>query len=262
MGETFIINENRLFAPVRVGQIAGYAYVDTGARYSAILQSYAKELPQTGSREFRGALGKAVAAQVHLDEFSFLGTTYRDVTVDVRPDSTGGLDALPFQVIMAFGCDVLLQKLLHLDFMKSEIGFLEDSRSELEAGVRIEADFSFGQPFFKMALGAQSLDALFDTGAALSVLNQRLLAELKTEIAEDEPLEAEDPTGAKLMIPTFRCRGLHIGDVAFDECQVFVFDLSTVEREANVRVDFVFGINAMMGKGWVLVLFHKTDPDF
>lgn len=34
MSETFIISENRLFAPVRVQEVGGYAHIDTGASFS------------------------------------------------------------------------------------------------------------------------------------------------------------------------------------------------------------------------------------
>ena len=73
MNETFIINENRLFAPVGLRQISGYAHLDTIARHSSILQSHSAQLPNVGSREIRGALGVTSAPQVCLDEIHFLG---------------------------------------------------------------------------------------------------------------------------------------------------------------------------------------------
>lgn len=42
------------------------------------------------------------------------------------------------------------------------------------------------------------------------------------------------------MIPTFIYYGLHIGNTVFIKCQVFVFDLDTIERETNVRIDFTY----------------------
>ena len=54
LNETFILNENRLFAPVYVGQTSGYAHLDTGARHSSILQAYSGQFPSVGSRELPG----------------------------------------------------------------------------------------------------------------------------------------------------------------------------------------------------------------
>jgi hypothetical protein len=223
MTETLIVDDNRIFAPVQVGQNAGYAHLDTGARYSTIPQSYAERLPQVGSRQVHGALEETEVAQVCLEAFSFLGEIYRDVTLDVKPDAVGRL----------------------------EIGFLEDIPAS--TGNCIEADFGFfGMPFFKLGVGTRILHALFDTGAAMSVLNQRLLTELGDAVGEGGELEVEDATGAKHMIPTFECHTLHIGTMPFGECRVLVIDLGHAERELNTQIDFVFGVNAMMDREWVI----------
>jgi hypothetical protein len=251
MTETLVVDDNRIFAPVQVGQNAGYAHLDTGARYSTISQSYTEGLPWVGSRQVHGALEETEVAQVRLETFSFLGETYGDVALDVKPDAVGGLDTLPFKVIMALGCDTLLQKRLRLDLARNEIGFLEDTQAT--TGSCIEADFGFfGMPFFRLGIGTRTLHALLDTGAAMSVLNPRLLTELEDTVGEGEELEVEDATGAKHMIPTFECQTLHIGAIPLGECQVLAIDLEHAKRELNTQIDFVFGVNAMMDREWII----------
>lgn len=251
MSETFTVNENRLFAPVHIGQIDGYGYIDTGASCSSILQSYSENFPKIGMRDIRGALATTSVAQVHLSEITFLGETFHDIVVDVQPDSQGGLNTLPFRVIMALGCDVLLQRALYLNFDQSEIDYLESDRST-RGLVRSEADFSLGLPIFKVSLGNHTFDALFDTGGGLSVLNQVLLTKLEKEMIEDEPIEVEDATSAKHQIPTFKSQGLAIGDHLLGECRFLVLDLSAFEQESGRRIDCVFGINAMMSRSWIV----------
>lgn len=251
MSKTFTVNENRLFAPIHIGQIDGYGYLDTGARYSSILQSYSEHSPKIGVRDVRGALAATSVDQVHIDEIAFLGETFHDIVVDVQPDSQGGLDTLPFRVIMALGCDVLLQKALYLNFDQSEIDYLESDRAT-KGLVSSEADFGLGLPIFKVSIGNHTFDALFDTGGGLSVLNQILLTKLEKEMTEDEPIEVEDATGVKHQIPTFRSKGLAIGDHLLGECRFLVLDLSVFEQESGRRIDCVFGINAMMNRSWIV----------
>jgi hypothetical protein len=86
----------------------------------------------------------------------------------------------------------------------------------------------------------------------MSVLNQKLLTELRDAVSEGAELEVEDATGAKHMIPTFECQTLHIGPIPLGECQVLAIDLGHAEREFNTQIDFVFGVNAMMGREWVI----------
>lgn len=252
MNETLIIDENRLFAPVQVGPTRGFAHIDTGARQSSILQTYTGNFANVGSREFQGAFGTGAAAQVHLDEIRFLGRTFRDRTADVQPDAVGGLNSLPFAVTMALGCDVLLQQPLYLNFAQREIGFLDDEAPQTKALARLDADFSLGLPLFEVSLGSDVLHAGFDTGAALCVLNQRLLGKLQDALTADQPLSVDDATGATHLIPTYTCSALSMGAYALGACRCLVIDISAIEQKAGRSIDFVFGLNAMMGHSWVV----------
>lgn len=252
MTETFLLHESRLFAPVRLGQSAGYAHLDTGARHSSILQSYSARFETIGSREMHTAFGSASVPQVRLDEVLFLGKAFPAVPADVMPDQAGGFAALPFKVMLALGSDVLLRDRLYLDFPRRKLRFVDVHPAQVAVQARLAADFRLGPPRFQMALGGQALQAVFDTGAALSVFNQRSLDRFRAEIVEDQPVEAEDPTGAKLTIPTFKCGELTIGDYAFAELQFLAIDMSRIEQEAGLHVDFVLGVNGMLAKRWML----------
>jgi hypothetical protein len=249
VSETLIIDENRLFAPVRVGQIGGYAHIDTGARRSSVLQSYSGHFPKTGTSKIHGALAAARVSQVCVDEIVFLDEVFRDTVADVQPDSQGDLDAVPFGVTMALGCDVLLKRPLYLSFEQNEIGFL---KSDMPAESTLKADLSLGLPILKVSLGDHVLDAVFDTGAGLSVLNRTLLTQLGEQLTEAEALEVEDAVGTKHKIPTFRCDSLAIGERLLGDCQFLVLDLGAIEQETGQAVDCIFGINAMMGRSWVI----------
>lgn len=252
VNETFILDDNRLFAPVQVGAGNGYAHVDTGARHSSILYSHAGPFPGAGSRQIHGALGTTTVFQVRLDAFQFLGQAFHDVRADVQPDAVGGLDSLPFPVMMALGCDVLLQKPLYLDFTTNEIGFLDEAAPATAPQVRLEADFTLGLPLFQVSLGEHVLEALFDTGAGMGVINQQRVGALQEALTEAKPLEIEDATGVKHTLPTFKCRGLTVGERPLNDCKVLALDLGAFEQLADRNLDFVFGINAMRDQRWVI----------
>jgi hypothetical protein len=253
-----IIDQNRIFAPVVLGKTSGYAHIDTGALHSAVLESFAARFPQIGTREFRGALGKRLAVRVSLDEFSFAGVTFKGISTDVQPDATGGLHRLPFRVILSLGSDVLLQHPLHLDFNKGEIGFLAEDDVRLERGRRIPADFQFGPPLFQAALGIDTLNVVFDTGAGMSVFNQSLLPSLEVGLIKSGPLEVEDPTGAKLVIPTFQFKDLRIGGIDCRGRRFLAIDLSAIEHEAGLSIGFVLGLDFISERNWVIDRRHAT----
>jgi hypothetical protein len=193
-----------------------------------------------------------VIPQVRIDEIQFLGQIFRDVPADVQPDPVGGLDSLPFEVTMALGCDVLLHKPLHVNFDTQEIGFLVDDAQQPQAYVRLDADFALGLPVFELSLGHHTLAAGFDTGAALCILNHGLLDSLREELREGEPLEVDDVTGARYTIPTYTSDRLAMGEHPLGACQLLLIDMSAIEQKAGRRLDFVFGVNAMLGHSWVV----------
>ena len=252
MSETLVINEDRLFAPVSLRQIDGYAHIDTGARHSGILQAHSAQFPSVGSREICGALGTTSVLQVCLDEIHFLGESFQGVVVDAQPDTQGDLDTLSFQVTLALGCDVLLQKPLYLNFVESEISYRVNNMLDTTEHLRLETNFSLGIPVFQISFRNHVLDAVFDTGGGLSLLNQRLLGVFQAGLIEDEPIEVEDATGAKHIVPTFRCSNLAIGDYPLEDFQFLLIDLTAVEQEKHLQIDFVFGLNAMKGKRWLV----------
>ncbi len=250
MAEKFTLHDLRLFAPIRIGALTGYAHLDTGARHSSVRQSYAGPFEKVGTREMRVAFGAATVSRVRIDELAFLGQFFRDIEVDALPDQFGGFDALPFKVLAALGSDMLLRYPLRLDFLTGTIAFADAER--LAPRVAVKADYSFGAPLFQMALGEQPLTAAFDIGAAMSVLNATALSRLQDRVTAAEPLEAEDPTGAKMMLPTYVGNSLKIGEYPLGECRFLVIDMRALEQVAGLRADFVLGVSAMQGRTWAL----------
>jgi len=203
-------------------------------------------------REIHGALAKTSVAQVCPGEVLFLDEIFRNLVVDVQPDSQGGLNTLPFSVMMALGCDILLAKPLLLDFRSKQIDYLPENIVNASGALRLPADFSLGLPVFHISLGGRQIKAVFDTGGGLSVLNQRLLSDLQSGVVEEGAIEVEDATGVRQAIPIFGSSGLIVGDRLLSNCQFLVIDLSATEQEKDVQIDFVFGLNAMADRRWVV----------
>ncbi len=252
MKRAFIFNKNRIFAPVRVGQLDGYAYIDTGTRVSSILQSYAYPYQPVTPRTFEGGFATATVAQVRLNEVYFLGEAFGDLVVDVQPDSVGGLGALPFRVVMALGCDVLLRKPLFLNFMSHEMTYLNDNGAVTDAIVYLETDFSLDLPLFEIMLGCHRLKAVFDTGTAMCLLNRSQFASLHEEACVDEMVKVVDNTGAEYLLSTYKCRSLCLSGWSLGKCQFVLSDLSPLEAKVGLPVDFVFGVNAIKRRCWVM----------
>jgi hypothetical protein len=251
--EKFITYEFQVFAPVRIGQIAGYAFLDTGATSSRIYQSFSNNLPKTGTAQLQGVLGTTQIEQCKLDRVNFLGHDFLDVVAKVQPDEAGGFQALPFPVAMTVGADILFQKVLYLECAAGRVGFLESVPPELEKrGQVINLRFEQRFAFFHISLGAHGLNAAFDVGAGYCVLNARCLDALQADLIEQQPEETSDSTGATSQIPVYKHPTLEINGYCLGGIRFLLMDLTAVEKALDVAVDFIFGFNAMVNHDWIL----------
>lgn len=246
--EHFVINEHRLFAPVCLGLHTGYAHLDTGARFSAVLKRFAAGMARRKKQEPPAGGTGSENEQVLVPDVSFLGRDFHDLVLEVHPDEAVGVDSLPFSVMLTLGCDLLLRHLLVLDFVNQEISL----RSAAAGGTHLGVNTRGGLPLFQVMLGRQPLNAIFDTGAGLCVLDRRWLGKLASYVAEGPKLEIEDITGERLAVPTYLCGELHAGEAFIPSCQTLALDLSSAETLLGVPVDFVFGLNAMHDRRWLL----------
>lgn len=249
----YIVHGYRMFVPVRVGNLSGYAQVDTGASCSMIRNSFASGFPTVTGGQFRGALGTAEAKRCRLPVVSLLGEDFSDLVVYIQPDSASDFGSVPFEVILTAGVDILYHRPLHLDCARQMIGFLDPGSSRWDEGSQATPlSFASGFAFFKLELGAHRLNALFDTGAGYSVLHARLLGLLRDQLIEQEPEEATDPTGGKAIAPVYKHPCLAIDGQPIGEGRFLVIDLEPVERVLGTGLDFVFGFNVITGHNWVV----------
>lgn len=265
--EKFIVDNFRMFAHVRLGQVLGYAQVDTGANPSFIRQSFAKGFHKIGLGKIKGALRIAAVEQCKLPIVTFLGHDFADVLANIQPDEAGDFQSLPFQVVMTVGVDILYQKPLYLDFGSEQIGFLETAlpKGIIDPQV-VDLRFTSGLAFFTLGVGPHNLSAIFDTGAGYSVLNARCFDRLRAELIELRPEETSDPTGATTVIPVYKHSYLAINDYPIGETQFLVIDLTEVENAIGVEMDFIFGFDTMRNYNWIvdkqgnrLLLFSPTQ---
>lgn len=252
MREGFILHDDRMFTPVRVGAEIGYAYLNSGARYSSVRGALAGFYPQVGRPRMHGMSGTAEAFQVRLDSFNFLGEIFHERVVGVLPETGGSFEQLPFPVLLALGCDVLLQRGIILDFLRQEVSFLSRETLPLPATERLAVDFSAGVPVFELHMAGKPLKALFDTGSGISMLNQQLAGDWGEILLKTGPLEIEDPAGARQQLRTYRSRELKIGKTRMRNCQFILTDFSAFAPRENLQVDFIFGVSGMPGRRWVI----------
>lgn len=249
--DSFIIQDFKFFAPIKLGEKDTFAHSDTGAIGNMLAASESEGLRQIESRVMQGGMGQQEVRQVQIDTLEFLEKSFADQTAVVI-DGEAYFGDVPFPVSMTLGADVLLAHPLILDFKRMWIGYAEKPLKENLP--RFTMETPSGLPFVKMRFGAQEANTIFDTGAGYSILNANHVEELGVQMEQVYALEVLDPAGGKGEIPIYRVEGLHMGDLELGLCEAFVVSLEPIEERLDKRIDFVLGANTMLGSGWVWVL--------
>jgi predicted aspartyl protease len=257
----FIINDFRLFVQAALDSISGYAQLDTGAVSTMVASSVSDSFKKIGVSTLRGAFGELRTEVVVVGHVKLLGATFQNVRARVQPEEHAGFTELPFRPIMTAGVDLLFETdtALRLDFRQGSASYVSDSAEVSSVHQENSIPFHFMTPYrlvvFRSEMGNIKLGStLFDTGAGFSVLNSERFDELGPHLKREEPVETTDPTGGKTKIPVFRHDNFHIGGVAFGSVRFLVIDLASIEKGLHGKVDFILGLDTMLGHTWTIHL--------
>ena len=100
-----------------------------------------------------------------------------------------------------------------------------------------------------MGTEKQTINAIFDTGASLTVVNGRYRDSIGLYLEPSFETEVRDATGTVQKMPVNICRGLYLGNMELPAFDCLEIDLNAVEEALGHRIDLVFGANAMLKSG-------------
>ncbi len=253
--ESFLIQDLKLFTPVRIGNQAAYAHLDTGASGNMIVVSAAEGLESIEDRHLQGAIGQQQVRQVRIPRMEFLGEKFEQETAVIF-DGAGYFGDVPFPVSMTLGAATLLARPLILDFKRLWLGFAETSiRDDL---ARYAMDCTVGLPLITLRMGSREYRAIFDTGAAYTLMNSAHAEEIGLSIEQVYTIEGRDPAGGTSLIPVCRLENLSVGDVALGPTEIVQVNLGSIEERLQSRIDFVLGANTMLTSNLVWVLDKES----
>ena len=237
------IYELRLFITAKVNGKNTLAYLDTGATQVTVSQKIAKELPRTGKTKIRSAFGEEEFETVSVN-VEFLGNQLANVKARIRNDDS----STPFKTDITLDGNILFGRSLIYDF--HILGLLPADEVNTKGWNEIPSKFlGKGLCILKMNIGGNAVNALFDTGAGITVINSRHIEENRFILEKGYEMEITDATGTKSKQMINVCRGLQIGEIKHPPFDSIVTDLQDIEEPLGERIDLVFGANAMLKSG-------------
>lgn len=236
------IHEFKLFAPARVNQANTFAYLDTGADHINISPALAEGRVPGKAITVGSAFEQRTFDTVEEIDIEFLGNQRCANAFVYQVPGEG----CPFNIDATLDAPTIFAKALVFDFRM--LGILRPTQVSGEAWIEVPAKYLDDKGLCVMQMGSQDhvVQALFDTGAGLSVVNSAHVEEIKVTLEPAFELEIHDGTGAKTTQALARCAGIQVGNIALPAFDCFSADLQTVEKAFGCRVDMIFGANAML----------------
>lgn len=229
----------RIYALGSFNLTSDYCLLDTGARISvADLSFLYGDYPIVGKETSIGIGGKPIAAELILVGKILVGDFIFTNHVIRRQ--------YPAPSSCVLGNELLRDKTYRLDFDSKTV-------STVPPLVDGEPLTSLAGLWDGMTVGIDGKDfvALFDTGAARTVVDLELVKASPTAFVYEKEIEVEDATGEKIEVSVYNLKRLLIGSHQLENLSVFATDLSTLRKQADNSM-ILLGYNAIAPFNWVL----------
>ncbi|XAS75732.1 hypothetical protein V3G39_13870 [Dermatophilaceae bacterium Sec6.4] len=221
------------------------ALLDSGAARSAILERpdltpWVVRDPSTG---VFGVHADQQHAQVAV---RFAGQDLGSIDVEVVPGDHGAHGALVGQdVLSRFRCEYRLgDAVLILD------GNLPQPAHPIHVGLRRHVYLPVTWPT------GESADAVFDTGASVTVVDQRFAAQHPRLFTHEGVSEGTDSTGTVLQVPMAQMSAVHLLGAEFGPSLAAVVDLSAANAIIDRRMDLILGW-PLLSQGAFVIDHHQ-----
>lgn len=147
------------------------------------------------------------------------------------------------------GMDVLGQHRCHFRFKSEVLEIDEAIPPDLQSFPL--AVLPFGQPVLPVRFGNQQATALWDSGAALTGIDESFADANPHLVKITGQSEGIDSAGVRFTAATAVMAGCTIGDVALESTPCFIHDFRVINDDFDTRVDLVIGAPLMMTADWL-----------
>jgi hypothetical protein len=215
--------------------------VDTGARFTIFKESLIKDLPKVGETIGGGISNSSqVTDLVNLD--LNLGDWKKTNAI------VGRTDRIPFDCLI--GNDFFLGHNFKIDFSKYEFADL-DTPIELEKSfpLKVYRSESGGHFGFEITLAQKTVETIFDTGAASTVVSMSFVKENAEHFRLIKEINVTDGNNAELKAGLYELDEISFGGIALKKIEVYVLDLTNLKNKLP-HVEIVLGLNIIQKYNW------------
>jgi predicted aspartyl protease len=219
---------------VEVGEETERFLFDTGAAKTQIkLTEYTSRFEKVGEKESKGASGIGQNQDlITVPRLAFGSVVFENLTL--------GRGERGF-----FGIDLLKNRTFVIDLHNQTLSFVEEI-SNLKKIKWLKR----GHLTIPVDISGNSTFCLFDTGANITVIDEKYVEENmdKFELVRTE--EGEDANGNKIPSNIFNCKSFNIGTLQLENVEMAGFEYGDFLRKAMEGVPITLGNNVIKDAEW------------
>lgn len=211
--------------------------LDTGAASSSIsVDVHTKSYPSLGAAESKGVSGNATACDMIQFEKMVLGNhAFRKRTIK-RCDRN------------ILGLDLLSELTFEVDLQGEQLNILRQFPQD--SPIQPIRRLTPGHLTIPVVLDTQAVDALFDTGADITVIDTHHIEQHPQSFEVIRTEEGNDAHGNKIQSKVYRCRSIMAGPLQLTNVEIAAFDFGDHLREKMEGSPVILGNNVISKARW------------
>jgi predicted aspartyl protease len=220
--------------------------LDTGAAVTTLAyDSQTANFVVSGTRRAAGVFGQEEEPMVTVPQLEIGSIVRHNLPAARLPRSAAGADSI-------LGLDVLADRCWEFRF---EAAFAvihpagEPLGNELPEPLRMD---SKRHPYLHVGVGGVSAEALFDTGASVTLVDERLVRQTPESFRPLGQSLGTDVVGSSQETATYRMDGLRLGGAVFPPHKVAALDLSDVNARVERPMDMILGYTTLQLADWII----------
>lgn len=215
---------------------------DTGCAQTSIpFNEFTSNLKSLGSRESSGALGKAIYELVSIDKLE-IGPIQK-INWQVSRAKPNKLDR------NLLGMDILKEYCLHFYFAKNQVKII----SQIDESLKEDLILDKGSiPYVEVLCGSYNAKAVWDSGAGITLVDLEFLKHNPSLFKKLGSTTGTDSTGSTQETPLYEMQPVYIGGKLFPPHPVVAINLSHINSQVEIPMNFILGYSTLSKASWVL----------
>lgn len=229
------------------GAIDGRPYrflLDTGAATTCIaFDDYTAQFPVVGHKRSSGVFGSSEDDLITVPSLTIGPIEKRDFRMARLPAGAGGRGNL-------IGMDVLKDTCWFFEFDQSRALAMQDPEGISDPAWEDLWLDAKSHPYVQVAVGGSSFDAVWDTGAGVTVVDESVLAMHPARFHPAGKSSGKDSSGVTLETDMWMMEGLMLGGMLVPPHKVATVDLSHVNANLARPMGLILGFTTLILWSW------------